>query len=146
MNLSKFAERLKEYMDEHGLNAPALAREIGAERSTINGLLRGAFAPSTEHFMRLAEYFDCSADYLLGLDEIPKRETKFLPVQPIAPRIRALLERDHISQYRLRISLNVSSSVTYRWLTGKSVPTVESLVKLARFFACSLDDLLGRVA
>ena len=44
--ITQFSERLKELMFERDLNAPALAKQTGIERSTINGLERGAHFPS----------------------------------------------------------------------------------------------------
>ncbi|MGN0822958.1 MAG: helix-turn-helix domain-containing protein [Candidatus Gallimonas sp.] len=143
VNLSIFVERLKEYMTEHELNATTLAPKIGFSRITISGLLNEAHVPSTEIIVALVEYFNCSADYLLGLVDYP-RNVVFKPVKPFGESLRKCLKENGKSEYKLQKELNVSSSLTYRWLNNKAVPTVESLIKLSKYFDCSVDYLLGR--
>lgn len=48
------------------------------------------------------------------------------------------------TEYRLQKDLNISRSLTYRWLSGKAIPTVDSLIALAKYFGCTVDYLLGR--
>lgn len=143
LNLSVFVERLKEYMGEHGLNATTLAKEINFSRVTISGLINEAHTPSTEIVIALVEYFNCSADYLLGLDDIP-RSTTFKPVTPFGDNLRKCLKESGSSEYRLQKDLNISSSLTYRWLNNIALPKVESLIRLKNHFGCSVDYLLGR--
>lgn len=33
----------------------------------------------------------------------------------------------------------------YYWQIGKSIPTMDSIIKLAKFFNCSIDFVIGRV-
>ena len=49
------------------------------------------------------------------------------------------------TQYRIERDLNISGSSMYNWLFNKTVPTVESLVRLAEYMDVSVDYLLGRV-
>jgi len=49
-----------------------------------------------------------------------------------------------ISQEQLKRDLNVSSSVIYKWISGKSEPSTTSLIRLACYFECSVDYLIGR--
>lgn len=139
-----FAERLKELMNEKKLNAPALAKEIGANRTTISELLRGNYLPSAKHLVAIAEYFNCSADYLLGLIEFSPENFKYQAVKPFSERLRLCLKETHISEYRLQKDLNISGSLTYNWLHGKTQPTVDSLIKLSRYFGLHVDYILGR--
>lgn len=141
--ISDFSERLKECMAERGLNAPALAKEIGAERSTVNGLERGAFAPSTQILIALTEYFNCSADYILGLADF-SAEKDFKKFERFADRLSACLREKGITEYRLQKDLNLSRSLTYRWLKCGAMPRVYTLARLSEYFGCSVDFLLGR--
>ena len=143
VNLSIFVERLKEYMSEHNLNATALAPKIGVSRITLSALLNGVHLPSTKVIIALVEYFNCSADYLLGLVDYPKA-TDFKQIKPFGEILRKLLKENGKSEYRLQKDLNVSRSLTYRWLNGLALPSVDSLVKLSEYFCCSVDYLLGR--
>ncbi|MDE6586258.1 MAG: helix-turn-helix domain-containing protein [Clostridia bacterium] len=142
-NLSLFVERLKEYMTDCGLNVSTLADEIKCSRATISGLINEAHVPSTETFIALVEYFNCSADYLLGLVDYP-RITKFKPVKPFCETLRKYLSESGTTEYRLQKDLKVSSSLTYRWLTGIAIPKVETLIKIKKKYELSIDYLLGR--
>ena len=102
-----FAERLKELMNERNLNAPALAKEIGANRTTISELLRGNYLPSTKHLIAIVEYFNCSADYLLGLIEFPPENIQYQPVKPFNERLRLCLKESKKTEYRLQKDLNI---------------------------------------
>ena len=139
--LSNFSERLKECLGEE---RPAeVARSLHIARSTIYELLRGSFLPSTRVLILLADRFGCSADYLLGLADLPK-ETAFRPVLPFSSRFREVLGMFSVSQYRLEKDTGISGSMVYGWLSGDSEPTVESLIRLSQYLGCSVDFLLGR--
>ncbi len=142
-NLSVFVERLKEYMVEYDLNATTLALKIKCSRVTLSGLLNEAHIPSTEIIIALVEYFNCSADYLLGLVEYP-RLNEFNPIKPFGDTLRKCLNENGKTEYRLQKDLNISRSLTYRWLNNIALPKVDSLIKLKKYFDCSIDYLLGR--
>lgn len=144
MNLSIFGERLKEYMFYGGLNSVSLSKEIGVSRSTISELTRGAFLPSFKTFIKLIEYFNCSADYLLGLSNDSKENTNFKPIKPFGERLRYLIENEHKSQYGLEKQEKISGSIVYDWLEGKYLPSIENLEKVAKYFDRSIDFILGR--
>ena len=141
--MSIFVERLKEYMDDAGLNGIALAKALGCSRVTVSGLLNGAHTPSTKLLIKIVEYFNCSTDYILGLTDYPKRE-KFDNVKPFGQRLKLCLSLAGKTEYRLQTDLNISRSLTYRWLNGIAIPSIDSLKNLAKYFDCSVDFLLGR--
>lgn len=142
--LSKFSERLKEHMKDEGVNCPQLAEELGVALSTISEIKRGACLPSARVFYLILEHFHCSADYLLGRADLPPKSSDFRPIPPFGPQLRKVMRLFGVTQYRLERDLPVSGSVVYNWLNGKTVPSVDSLVRLADFFGCSVDFLIGR--
>ena len=83
--LSKLPERLKELMFDRGINAPNLAEKLEVGANTITRYLQGVSTPNFEIFVKLVEYFNCSADFLLGLEEQTFYEKKFLPVPSSSP-------------------------------------------------------------
>ncbi len=141
--MSEFVERLKEYMEDGNLSVTALAKKIGVSRATVSGIINEVHMPSTEVFVSLIEYFDCSADYLLGKIDIPNNES-FGFVKPFGKILRKCLKDNLKTETDLQDDLHISSSLTYRWLNDKATPTVNSYIKLAEYFHCSIDYLLGR--
>ena len=141
--MSKFAENLLALMLERGLNAPKLANIIETDRTNITRYLRGERLPKFKVFVALLEYFNVSADVLLGrLDYV---ETKvFLEVQPFGDTLRRVMNETKTTQYRIEKDLGISGGTMYNWLTNKSLPNVHNLMKLADYMEVSVDYLLGR--
>ena len=99
--------------------------------------------PTYESLKKLLIVFNCSADFLLGIDEFPTEETLY-PLLPFANRFKDVLAKKNISQERLKRELPVSASVLYKWTSGKNTPSAISLVRLAKYLDCSVDYLIGR--
>ena len=143
--LSKFAENLSALMQEKNLNAPALGKILNINRSNITRYLRGERLPSYHLFIRIIEYFNISADVLLGrLDYCNIQE--FQPVKPFGDTLRKALDETHTSQYKLQKNLHYSSATTLNWLTNKRIPTIGHLDQLADYMDLTVDYLLGRIS
>ncbi len=144
VNLKKFAERLKEYMNDNGQNATSLAEIINSNRTSIAEYVRGVRLPSASVFFAMLNYFKCSADFLLGLTDSTADGKIFKAMPPFGERLREVMDFCGYSQYRLEKELRLSGSIVYKWLFGKSLPSVENLVKISLHMSCSVDFLLGR--
>ena len=142
--LSNFAETLFALMTEKGLNAPALARTLKTDRSNITRYLRGERLPSFAVFVKMIEFFNVSADVLLGLVDYTQT-TNFLPVTSFDQQLKRVMTETKTSQYALNKHAGFSSASVHNWLTGKDIPSVEKLAQLAQFMDVSVDYLLGRV-
>lgn len=67
--VNKFAERLKGLLTEKGIDQKTLAKETKLGPSTISQWINGKRQPSADYVLLMANYFDVSADYLLGRAE-----------------------------------------------------------------------------
>ncbi len=63
-----FAARLRDLREEAGLSMMELARRIGVSDAAICKWENGLAEPKLGYIIRLAEFFDCSTDYLIGKD------------------------------------------------------------------------------
>ncbi|MCH5147580.1 MAG: helix-turn-helix transcriptional regulator [Clostridiales bacterium] len=144
IDLSVFSERLNDYMIDKNLNSVSLSKDIGVSRSTISELRRGAFLPSYTTFTKLIEYFNCSADYLLGISNDEKENYNFKPIKPFVDRLRLFLKQEGKSQYGLVKQKKISGAIVYDWLHNNMLPSIENLNKIAEYFECSIDKFLGR--
>ena len=142
--MSKLSETLKDCMAEAGYNETSLSEISGIYKSHISEYLSGKHLPTYNHFIKLIYTFNCSADYLLGLKEIHTEEPLHT-VLPFGERLRSLLKARKLSQTEFCKQLHLSSCALYKWLSGKNNPSVESLIRLAEYFDCSVDFLIGRV-
>ncbi len=57
--------------------------------------------------------------------------------------LRKYREKMELTQKQLAETLNIDRSTYSYYETGKSIPPVETLVKLAKIFNTTIDDLLG---
>lgn len=144
-NLSKLSENLKELMAEHNLNQVMLAEKLETSRTKFSDILNAKNAPSYKTFISIIEYFNCSADFLLGLTDYPHEDVVYKPTQPFGERLRETFADSGKSQYQFIKQTKTSWSVLHSWLTGKTFPSTDNLIKLSKYFDCSVDYLLGRV-
>ena len=64
-----FSERLKELRIERQLSQKELADLVSTGQSSISAWERGSREPLAHQLIDLARVFECSVDYLLGLEE-----------------------------------------------------------------------------
>lgn len=55
-----------------------------------------------------------------------------------------LIKKSGITNNKLLSDLNLPSSAITEWKKGKAKPSVDALMKIADYFDCSVDYLLGR--
>ncbi|MBQ8320380.1 MAG: helix-turn-helix transcriptional regulator [Clostridia bacterium] len=142
--LSKFAENLSALMQEHNLKAPALGEILGTHRTNITRYQQGKRLPSYSLFIKIVEYFNVSADILLGRLDYCDVET-FLPAEPFGTTLRRALNETKTSQYNLQQNLHYSSATTTSWLANQRIPTMEHICQLADYLDVPVDYLLGRI-
>ncbi len=69
--------RLRDVRNQRGLSQGQIAEYAGVSQSTLSDLERGEISPKTiDAVVNLATYFECSADYLLGLTDDPRPAEK----------------------------------------------------------------------
>lgn len=67
-NSTKFGARLKDLREEKGVSMIELARAIGVSDAAVCKWENGLAEPKLSYVVRLAEYFDCTVDYISGND------------------------------------------------------------------------------
>lgn len=68
-----FSQRLLELRSASNVSQNVLANAIGINRTAITHMEKGERAASIEVLFALAEYFNVSLDYLVGLSDNPER-------------------------------------------------------------------------
>ena len=143
----KFLDRLSEQMTLNSLDYKALSEALSISNSTVYNLRNGRYqTPSTKVLFALIEYFNCSADYLLGLIDFPSDcVTYHPPLTSYGARIRGLLKERGETQKVFIENMKLSSNLAYKWLSDKTLPSVEYLIKLSAYFEMSVDSFIQRV-
>lgn len=144
--IARFSSRLKDLMEEYAVTPDELGKAIGKNRDYIyNWRSSGAKClPSTGSLIKLADYFKCSIDYLLGLSDENTLHAP-VPAPPFHERFPAVTREMGYNFYRLAKETGMGSTNTYySWVKEKYLPRIDSLLKICTAFDCSLDYLLGR--
>ena len=131
-------------MEERNINAPVLAKMINVHRTSITRYLRGERLPNYEDFVAIIEYFNVSADVLLGRIDYCD-VTTFHPIQPFGTVLQQAMRDADVSQYRIQKDLHFSSATTSSWINNKKLPAMDRIDKLADYLEVSVDYLLGRI-
>ena len=63
-------KRIKELRTERKISQAALAKEIGVSQKAIDYWEREVNEPKASYIVALHEFFNVSADYLLGISDI----------------------------------------------------------------------------
>ncbi len=143
MNLSKFSERLGELMFDAGKTQAQLAESLGCSQSSISRYLSGEALPTLDMTVKLADYFCCTTDFILGLKAENDGE-KFGTPAPFGERLLKICREKGMSRYRLQKLTDISESVMRYWVQGKTSPSLLNVVLIAEKLEVSVDYLLGR--
>ena len=138
--MNDFQERLQELLIENELSRLQLSKIIKTHHETINGYFNDNLYPKISIAVKIADCFGCSLDYLLGLTEKYKNNEKN-DLSFIAT-LKKLLKEKGMSSEKLMKDLNMSDANYYRWQRGSNIPSMTSVIAIAKYFDVSLDYLL----
>ena len=72
--------RIKELLTEFGLSQVDLASRLEVTKQTISNWENENIQPSIDMLVDLANVFNVTTDYLLGLDDVPRLSIEGLPL------------------------------------------------------------------
>lgn len=141
-NELKISERLTELMSEKGISNVELAKVLGVTSCSVGRWKRGVANMRLAQFIMIADYFNCSLDFLVGRSE---NEIDFVPNEcpPFYRHFKKLIADKGISRNRINTETKIKSSHFVDWKNGAE-PQIHSLIELADFLDVSLDFLIGR--
>lgn len=83
--------RIKELRKEFGLSQVELAARMEVTKQTISNWENENIQPSIDMLVGLANVFNVTTDYLLGLDDVPRLSIEGLPLS-FAAHLAQLIE------------------------------------------------------
>lgn len=89
-----FPAALRTLMKERNTSQKDLAEYLGKTRQAISLYCNGESAPDLEALVKIAQLFDTSADYLLGLYPYPHREPTAVDELGLSPDVVEFLKRE----------------------------------------------------
>lgn len=142
INLSDFSECLKDLMTTKELDSPTLAKKINVHENSIYRYVAGTVLPTLDIALKLANFFECSIEYLFARTESKNAHANNL-LPPFAERLRYIFNYFNSNEYRLTQATKISRSRTHGWLTGESIPGIENLAKIADYYNTTIDFIIG---
>lgn len=136
-----FLTNLKEMIADKNMSFRAFSIDIGIHARTMG---RWYFdrSPNCKSVVKIADYFNCSVDYLLDRTDKPE----FVPTLATVSfyeRFTLLKDRNKFSNHFIAKQCEIRPSGMVRWKNG-TIPEFEVMVKLCDVFCCSFDYLVGR--
>ncbi len=101
---SPFPSRLRKLLDERKITITSLAKELKITRQAVSQYADGSVQPNVERLVSIANFFDVSTDYLVGLSEYEKRETAGLTAESMGILDEAAQQLAEDKQQRAGIS------------------------------------------
>ena len=142
--MNSFNEILKDLMESKNIDDDNLANKINAcEGRLINKWTNNTQMPNLENAIKLANYFNCSLDYLFGLTE-NNEEVNYTNSKPFDIQLKKILDDKKISQNKLMRETKFGSGHFYSWFNKKAQPNMATVIELAQYLKVSLDYLAGR--
>ena len=143
--MEQFRENLKDLIDETNLSLRKLEKASGVSAMQYSRYLRNSI-PTIDVALKIAKYFNCSIDYLFGLDDRKNTnlyKTYDYDISKFVPRYLELLKQNKISHYKFSMNQPFNESIIRHWQSGK-VPRLDIVYTIANYFGSSMDYLIGR--
>ncbi len=143
--MENITKRLKELFDDKEFDKDDLIKFFNFQDETLFYIWkRGDSVPSLINLDKLSRYFNCSMEYLFGRTE-DFGENNYEEMKPFDKQLKKIMKEKRVTQYKMIKKDNIcSSNHFHKWNKLKSIPTPETVVKLADYFNVTVDYLLGR--
>lgn len=91
--------RIKELREKRGIKQAWLAQKLHVRQTAVSNYELGIHDPSVDAICLMCDIFECSADYLLGRDEVENSK--------LSPQDAALLEAFHAAPATIQTGISV---------------------------------------
>lgn len=139
-------EHLVNLRDEKEKTQKEIALLLDTTQSNYNKWETGKNLPPLFHLNSLANYFNTSIDYLIGITNINIPTTNIDKINKLecGKKILELRKDNKLTQRELAKELNTSHSTLSAYESGKNLIIVSFALELSKKYNISLDWLCGR--
>lgn len=140
--MTNFAETLTELMIDKQIKSEELGKTLGFNGSSIRRWCNGSGTINLKNLIKLADYFTCSMEYLIGRS-IYKLSFTLYPCLPFYERFWEVLRKSGKTSYTLEKQTRFKGNYFNMWKNG-ALPNLPLLIELSNLLDCSIDYLVGR--
>ncbi len=139
-------EKLKELRDYEAKTQKETAHLLNVTRATYAGWECGKDIIPLTKLNDLANIYDVTLDYLVGLSDKEENRNSTIHIDPkiISENIKMLRLSKKLTQKELAEKLNTSQSNIHNYENGKSLITTMYAIELAKNYNYSLDKLIRK--
>ena len=139
-------ERLEDLRDEHDLKKKDVAKAIGVVESVYSEWENGKLSIPTKRLNQLANYFEVSIDYMLGISNKRTRikSSDAIDMKSVSARLKEIRKSLKLTMRDLSDKFNTSSSAISNYENGKFLILSSFLIELCKYSNYSIDWVLGR--
>ena len=141
--LSAFIDIVSDTLPIENIPIKTFAQRIDVSAPVVGQWIRQEIFPTAASAVKVADYLDCSLDYLFGRSSQREFIRAASPVS-FKARLKDILCAQSTSRYKIARACGIEPSLMSKWLLNGCMPKIESMLKLADYFNCSLDYLVGR--
>ena len=138
--------RIKELIDDNDTSVNEIAKLVERDHSTISGWIHNYNDPRIEQLNIIANYFNVSLDYLLGLTNIRQYEdnSKEINKEILTLRLNKLREKSKLTREQFANQLGIARTTWVEYEQGHNIIRALFLYDLAKKHKISVDYLLGK--
>lgn len=139
-------EKMKEMREYEAKTQKETAENLEVTRATYAGWECGKDIIPLRKLNDLANLYQVTLDYLVGLKDNPETRQKKIEINPnaISENIRLIRQAHHLTQKDLANSLKTSQSNIHKYENGKTLITTMYAIELAKNYNYSLDTLIQK--
>lgn len=138
--------RLKEIRENKELTQSEVALKLGITRQNYSRWETGELLVPLYHLNSLANLYNCSIDYIMGLtkDNNPTSKVDKLDYNLVGLHLKEVRLENNLSLRGLARVLNTSHSTLIAYENGKNLIITAFAYQIAEKYRVSLDWLVGR--
>ncbi len=140
----KFKSRIKSLMYDNDCNTnQQFAELVGVSVPVITKAVNFAIVPSLRILIKIADSLELPLKYLLGISDDKEFIASANPTT-FHNRIEELKNEKHIKYGHLAVKMNFPRNYIYEWKKENTLPSIDYVLNMAKYFDVSPDYLLGR--
>lgn len=145
VKMVEFVDSLNDLISGTNKSLRQLSKESSVSTMQYSRYLNGSI-PTIDISLKIAEYFQCTLDYMFGLSD-EKKSLKYTSykydISKFLTNYEKLLAQNNMSHYKFIKNSPFDESIIRHWKQG-SIPRMDIIYYIAKNLNGSIDDLIGR--
>jgi len=140
-----YFKRISDLRIDNDLTQKDISKTLNVPRNTYSKWELGTVNMPLDKLEEFAEYFNVSIDYVLGLSDDKKNNSKGkFDREILRRRLKKVRNKNNTSEIKLSSILKMPQTTYSGYENGHSIMPLTKLYNFAQYFNVSVDYLMGR--